>query len=133
MGGFMKFILFFYLLSLSVITGAVLSEDYITESDFYRQYLENSSIKASHQPIQYEELPSEVIKSFSESAFGDKMISQVYIIPASDASKLFNDVVMNETAPEKMYLLTLATETEQDETGTILKFNSQGKLVNVQN
>lgn len=127
----MRFILFFYLLSLSVITGAVLAEDYITESDFYRQYLNNSSVEALHQPIQYEELPTEVMKSFSKSAFGDKMISQAYIIPASNASKLINDVMLDKPSPEKMYLLTLANE--QDGMRTTLKFTSQGELVNVLN
>mgnify|MGYP001145111447 CR=1 FL=1 len=127
----MKFILFFYLLSLAVITGAVVAGDEITGSDTYSQYLKNSAVELQQEPIQHDKLPSEVRKSFSESAFGDKIISQAYIIPTSTASSLIDYFVKDDASTEQMYLLTLSAE--QDEMNTVLKFTSKGELVNVLN
>ncbi len=126
----MKFVLFFYLMSLTVITGAILAEDAITDSGFYRQYFSVQETVVGQQPIQYNELPSEVLQGFSKSTFGDKSISQAYVVPASAAPSLLYNFVLNNTPPKKIYLLTLANE--HYEISTKLKFTGSGKLINVQ-
>jgi hypothetical protein len=130
LGGFMKFILFFYLLSLSVITGFVLAEDYITDSDFYQEYMRGKAFELQQEPIHHDDVPTEVMKGFSESAFGDKIISQAYIIPAS-TSNLIAALVNEKEDPKETYVLTLAADSNQ--MNTILKFDRKGKLINVFN
>lgn len=127
----MKFILFFYLLSLSAITGFLLAEDYIIESDFYRQYLSADTMEVKQQPIRNADLPSEVIQSFSDGAFGDKIITQAYKIPASSGSELIDRMVNNQHVPEDTFVLLLASDSNN--INTTLKYSRTGELINVLN
>lgn len=130
-GAFMKFILFFYLLSLSAITGFLLTEDYITDSEFYQQYLSGDTIEVQHLPIRNAEVPSEVMQSFSQGAFGDKIISQAYKVPAAPGSKLIDRLVNGQPSPEDIYVLSLAADS--NDTSTKLEYSRKGKLINVLN
>lgn len=127
----MKFILFFYLLSLSAITGFLIAEDYILMSDFYRQYLSANTMEVEQQPIRNTDLPSEVIQSFSEGAFGDKIISQAYKIPASSGSELIEQMVNHRQVSEDTFVLMLASDSNN--ISTTLKYSRTGKLINVLN
>jgi hypothetical protein len=127
----MRFILFFYILSLSAITAFLLTEDYITDSEFYQQYLTDDTLAVQQFPIQNADVPSEVMQSFSEGAFGDKIISQAYKIPASPGYELIDRLVNNQRTPEDTYVLLLASDSNN--ISTTLKYSRTGKLINVLN
>jgi len=126
----MRFILFFYLLSLTVIIGFVLAEDTVVDSDFYQEYLAAKEISTALQeePIRRTDIPSKVMKSFAESPFNDKVISQAYKIPASTASNLISALIDNAEKSEETYVLALAGENERMYR---LRYNRHGELINV--
>lgn len=127
----MKFILFFYILSLSAITGFLLADDQITGSDFFQQYLSGDDTVVEQQPVPSTDLPSEVIKSFSDGAFGNKIISQAYMIPATTDSVMTDQWGNSHELPGETYVLLLAADSNH--TNTTLKYSSTGKLINVTN
>jgi hypothetical protein len=127
----MKFILFFYVLSLLVITGFLLADDQITGSDFFQQYLSGDDTTVEQRPIPPTALPSEVMQSFSEGAFGNKVISQAYVIPATTDSIPMNQWVSGYDFSGETYVLLLAADSNH--TSTTLKYSNAGKLINVEN
>ena len=127
----MKFILFFYILSLSAITGFLLADDQITGSDFFQEYLSGDDAVVEQQPIPRTDLPSEVIQSFSDGVFGNKIISQAYMIPATTDSVLTDQWGNSHDFSGETYVLLLAADSNH--TSTTLKYSSTGKLINVTN
>ncbi|MDF9799896.1 cobalamin biosynthesis Co2+ chelatase CbiK [Catalinimonas alkaloidigena] len=109
------------------------SEDKITASDFYQNYLHSDAQviekDAELKPINASELPSKVMESFANSPFGKHTISQVYLIPAKETSDLISQIVsysLQDTS-EETYLLSLKGK----EVETQLRFSKSGKLIHV--
>lgn len=129
----MKFMQFFFLVSVVSIIGFMLAEDKITTSDFYQNYLHNDAQvlekDAELKPINASELPSVVMESFANSPFGKHTISQVYLVPAKEASDLLSHIVNHsfEDASEETYLLSLKDKKAE----TRLRFSKSGKLIKV--
>lgn len=129
----MKFILFFSLVSIVAISGFGLAEDQITGSDFYQNYLQSSQSvdqDVELKPINASELPSDVLKSFAKSPFGEHTISQAYLIPAEKASSLISQIMVRYSpvhVSEETYLLALNGNNIQ----TQLRFSKSGKLIKI--
>jgi hypothetical protein len=129
----MKFILFFFLVSVVSITGFVLAEDKITDSDFYQNYLHAPQVierEVDFKPIKASELPSDVLESFANSPFGKHTISQAYLVPAEKASNWIARVVKDystQNISEETYLLALNGKKTQ----TQLRFSKKGKLIKI--
>lgn len=129
----MKFMQFFFLVSVVSIISFVLAEDKITTSDFYQNYLhEDSQVleqDAELKPINASELPSVVMESFANSPFGKQTISQVYLVPAKEASDLISQIVSYsfQDTSEETYLLSLKDKKAK----TQLRFSKSGKLIKV--
>lgn len=68
----MKFILFFYLLSLSVITGFALVEDLIVDSEFYQHYLENNQSEIQQESFELNNIPKKILESFADGSIDKK-------------------------------------------------------------
>lgn len=131
----MKFILFFFLVSVVSIAGFVLAEDRITDSDFYQNYLHTSQAvdqEAEFKPIKASELPADVLESFANGPFGKYNISQAYLIPAEKASNWITHIVKDyaqQKTSEETYLLALNGK----ESKTQLRFSKKGKLIRIIN
>ena len=122
----MRFILFFYVLCLTVISGFVIAGDQLTDSAFYEEYLSGKVEQLQREPIQTSDLPTEVMRSFFESPFKDKNIAHAYRVPAAD-NNLLSQFFYQST--QEVYVIALAESSKK--VATKLKYNSKGKLINV--
>jgi len=127
----MKFILFFYVLSLTVIISTVIAGDTIADTSFYHQYLESTSAKSLQEPIQYNQLPKEVLDGFSKSSFSNILISNAYVVPSHETEGLITKF-LPEQASGKTYIIRLANH-QRGQNQTTLKFTSNGDLIHVLN
>lgn len=131
----MKFILFFSLMSMMAIGGFVLAEEEIVSSNFYQTYLHTSQTtkeQSEFKPIKTSELPVDVLKSFIDSPFGKHNITQVYLIPAENASNWMAHVMKNysnQNIAEETYVLALTAK----ESKAQLRFSKSGKLIRIIN
>ncbi|MFP4088898.1 MAG: hypothetical protein ACLFUB_13285 [Cyclobacteriaceae bacterium] len=126
----MKFILFFYILSLMVITGLVLGEDTIVESSFYQEYMTDEFVVQENKTlIEKEDIPGAVLQSFAKSPFGELDIKKVYTIPSSASKHWIDYLMISNRVNNEVYVLALADQPNS----TQLHFDEQGKLINVEN
>jgi len=122
----MRFILFFYVLCLAVISGFVVAGDQLTDSAFYKEYLTGRIDQLQQESIQTSDLPTEVMRSFFEGPFKDKDIAHAYRLPSS-----YNNLLSRffYQSSQEVYVLTLAENRKL--INTKLKYSSKGKLINV--
>lgn len=131
----MKFIKFFYLLSLTAIIASILAQDAIVQTSFFKNYLDESVEETSRSLIHTSEIPEEVIKGFMESPFKDLSIREVYKVEGQVMEMpiwVQNVINKPESETKTSYVLAVADNINQN-VKTVLSFSHHGKLLNIEN
>lgn len=130
----MKFIKFFYLISLFAIISAALAGDVIVQTEFFKKYLDENVQETKRNVIHASEIPSEVMQGFLQSPFKDFSIQKVYKVEdhAVELPVWTQNIVRQEKENTKaFYMLALAENINQNVTA-VLSFTPQGKLLNAE-
>ncbi len=128
----MKFIKFFFLLSLAAIIAAASMQDVIVQTSFFKNHLDKNLATLSRRTIDVSEIPAEVMKSLMESPFSHLSIQEIYVEEdASPASML--TPVADHFLPGSIALYVVAlTDYVGHPIKATLSFNPQGKLMGVE-
>lgn len=132
----MKVIKFFCLIGLLAIIASAVAENSITESSFFRQYLDQSVENFDQGGINTSDIPAEVMESFMQSPYKDLSIHEVQKIEKYDPffplAWIEKVVPFKTPKPEAHYVLSLGDHVHHNVI-TIVSFDYKGKLLAIKN